>query len=366
MQDMDELNKKKKDDSNSDATGNDNSSSGRALRAIQQLRIYQEKARQDRNLIYERERQRNLEEDLKEANKIKDLKQRNESVKLIEYESTYELMKFEKKEIFNKKGKLLKKFNIDDLSSIDLKEDDGEYFLEYHEEGKEPYAVTKDFKTKDEAIKSLFGTCEYEILRDRTLFKLDKGTCIYLKDNKDKIRLNSFKTGDLKFNTTDINNARRKILLESLENKPSVRKQLIGKTLKHFDVESKGLDFKNTDNINKAKEKIINNLQNNERINKIKTEVKNDSHSFLEGFLEFYGIQLNKRLDETRQPFEIVNSRKGYSIGKYNRKGELKRVSPYFRQEEAVRNLNELNNYIEMKKKREISKNLDLKNGKVK
>lgn len=363
MEDMEELKRKKKEDSSSNATGNDSNSSSRALQAIQRLKMYQDKARNDRNLIYEKEKQKNLEEDLKEANNIDDLQRRNQVIKLIEYEATYEVMKFEKKELFNKKSKLIKQFNIDNKSSVSLKkEDENKYFLEYQEEGKEPYAITKDFKTKDEALKSLFQSGQYEIMRGRTIFKLDEDTCIYLKDNKDKIKLNSFNINSLKLDTTTLNNARKKILLESLEDKPSVRKQLIDKTLKHFNIESKGLDFKITDNLNKAKETITNNLQNNKKINNIKTEIKNDSHAFLEGFLGFYGIELNKKLDETRQPFEIVNNRNGYSINKCNRKGELSRISPYFKKDEAIKNLNELNNYLKVEKKRKVDKSLKLKN----
>lgn len=330
-------------------------------KSLKKIRQYQERQKYLKSYEDEKRRLDNLERELRESKKIEQREKKSIKLKLIEYEVIYELMKFEKKELFNKKSKLIKQFNIDDLSSINLKkEDENKYFLEYQEEGKESYAITKDFKTKDEALKSLFQSGQYEIMRDRTIFKLDEDTCIYLKDNKDKIRLNSFNINSLKLEHTALNNARRKILLESLEDKSSVRKQLIDKALKHFNIESKGIDFKITDNLNKAKETITNNLQNNKKINNIKTEIKNDSHAFLEGFLGFYGIKLNKRLDETKQPFEIVNSRKGYSINKCNRKGELSRVSPYFKKDEATRNLNELNNYLNLQRKRKISKNLSL------
>lgn len=360
MEDIEELKKKDKKDNNSGATGNDSNASSRALQIIQRVKMYQDKARKDENSVYEKERQKNLEEDLKEANNIKDLQQRNEVIKFIEYEATYELMKFEKKELFNKKGKLIKKFNIDDKSSISLKkEDENKYFLEYMEEGKEPYAITENFKTKDEALESLFQSSQYEIMRDRTMFTLEKDNCIYLKDNKDKIRLNSFNLNNVKLDSTNINSARRKILLESLENNPKVRKNLIDKTLKHFNIE-KNFDFKITENLNKAKETISGKLQN-DNVNKAKTEIKNDSHAFLEGFLSFYGVELNKKLDETRQPFEVVNNRHGYSINKCNRKGESERVSPYFKKGEVTEKLDELNNYLQVEKKRKINRNLGLK-----
>ncbi|MBV4420413.1 hypothetical protein KM800_13965 [Clostridium tyrobutyricum] len=327
---------------------------------LKKIRLYQKRQKYLKNYEDEKRRLDKLEQDLRETKKLEQEEKRRAKLKLIDYEIIYELMKFEKKELFNRKSKLLKKFNIDNSSSVSLKKDGDEYFLEYQEEEKEPYAITKNFKTKNEALESLFKSSQYEIMRNRTIFTIGKDTCIYLKDNKDKIRLNSFDIGDLKLDTIPLNNARRKILLESLENNPTVRKNIIDKTLKKFNVETKGLDFKITDNINKAKERITNNLQNNEKINNIKTELKNDSHAFLEGFLSFYGIELNKKLDETKQPFEIINNRKGYSINKCTRKGELSKVSPYFRKDEAIRNLDELNNYLKLQKKRNINKNLSL------
>lgn len=273
--------------------------------------------------------------------------------KLTEYNETYEIMKREEKEIFNKTGELVDKFSIDDETSINLKKNDDKYFLEYQEKGKEPYAISKDFGSKDEALKSIFKTSEYESLRDRTLFKLDKDTCIYLKDNKDNIKFNSFDIPKIKFNTESINNARRKVLLESLENNDIARKEVINNTLKkNYGFTENNLDFKTTENINSIREKIedtFKGLKESEKLNKIKTELKNDSHAFLEGFLGFYGVELDKKLDLTNQPFEVVNTDKGNAIGKCSRKGELEIISPYYTKEEATKTLGELNEYLEKK-----------------
>ena len=340
---------------------NDDDSSYSLIAAkLRKLRLYQERQKQLANYQYEKNKTDELEEELREAKELENREKRREKLKLIEYEITYELMKFEKKEIFNRKGEVLEKFNIDDKISINLKNDGNKYFLEYEEKGRNPYSISKDFETKDEALKSLFGTSEYEILRDRTLFKLGKGTCIYLKDNKSNIRLNSFKTDKLKFTTTTFNNARKKILLESLEKNPTIRKQVIDKTMKHFNIaENREIDFKITNGLDKAKETISSRLQS-DKVNKAKTEIKNDSHAFLEGFLGFYGVELNKKLDETKQPFEVVESNKGYSISKCNRKGELTKISPYFTKNEAEKKLEEVNNYLKIQNKRKLNKGLKL------
>lgn len=340
---------------------NDDDSSYSLIAAkLRKLRLYQERQKQLANYQYEKNKTDELEEELREAKELENREKRREKLKLIEYEITYELMKFEKKEIFNRKGEVLEKFNIDDKISINLKNDGNKYFLEYEEKGRNPYLISKDFETKDEALRSLFGTSEYEILRDRTLFKLDKGTCIYLKDNKSNIRLNSFKTDKLKFTTTTFNNARKKILLESLEKNPTMRKQVIDKTMKHFNIaENREIDFKITNGLDKAKETISSRLQS-DSVNKAKTEIKNDSHAFLEGFLGFYGVELNKKLDETKQPFEVVGSNKGYSISKCNRKGELTKISPYFTKNEAEKKLEEVNNYLKIQNKRKLNKGLKL------
>ncbi|MFL0198056.1 hypothetical protein ACJDU8_21180 [Clostridium sp. WILCCON 0269] len=300
-----------------------------------------------------------------EGDDLKILDEALEEQKVIEYNGIYEMKKGEEKEIFNRSGKVVKKFTIDDEAAINLKKDNDKYFLEYKQKEKEPYVISKDFKSKDEALKSIFKTHEYEILRDRTLFKLDKDTCIYLKDNKDNlkdnkdnIKFNSFNIHNIKFDTEPTNDARRKILLENLEGNDTARKEVVNKTLTSYGLPENSLDFKSTESVNSIREKIedtFKSLKESEKLNKVKMEFKNDSRAFLEGFLSFYGVELDKKLDEIRQPFEVTNSNKGYSIGKCNRKGELRIISPYYTKEEAEKTLDKLDDYLERKKRLKLN-----------
>ena len=94
---------------------------------------------------------------------------------------------------------------------------------------------------------------------------------------------------------------------------------------------------------------------------KIVNEVKFASGSFLEGFLSFYGIQLDKAIKKYENRLHIIEEDDSAYIGKINREGGIKRVSPKMDKEKAKEKLKEFEKQRELKKKRELDRAPEIK-----
>ena len=82
-------------------------------------------------------------------------------------------------------------------------------------------------------------------------------------------------------------------------------------------------------------EKWMERIKENPRMKAVFDELIMDSRSIGEGFLAFYGIEINKELQTRQYDFEVISNEEGSYIGKLNGNGTVKKLSAYFSEEEA-------------------------------
>ena len=88
------------------------------------------------------------------------------------------------------------------------------------------------------------------------------------------------------------------------------------------------------------------------QMNVLFDEIVMDSRAIAEGFLSFYGVEINKEFQKKHHDFEVISNEKGSYIGKLNGRGQVKQVSPYFSEREAEKQLIHLHNHIQLEKDR--------------
>ncbi|MGO1135778.1 hypothetical protein ACTOS9_21845 (plasmid) [Bacillus subtilis] len=292
----------------------------------------------------------------------------------VDYQIKYELAKKNKPELFEIKGKPVEVFPIDRNSKmVLLKKEDKTHVVAYQKKGMQPHIIGKG-RTKDDALKSVFGSSKYNIIRNNTVFDVGNGKALSLKSNRD-IRLLGLqdKKPDIKLENPDV--VRNSILKSSLENNPTEHKLLIERSLEKVGIDKQELhkndyplpNIKHDDDpmtIHKEMTTFFTRIRDNEKLNKFAEAFKRDGYSFLQGFLGFYGVELQDRLAEKKQDFELVRSDKGTSINRMNANGDIKRLSPYFTQKEAEKQLNSLNEFM-TERKQERTRNQELQQEQV-
>lgn len=82
-------------------------------------------------------------------------------------------------------------------------------------------------------------------------------------------------------------------------------------------------------------------------------ELIRDSRSIGEGFLTFYGIELNKELQIRQYDLEVITNEEGSFIGKSNGNGMVKKLSTHFSEKEANEQLEKFNAYLQLEKQKE-------------
>lgn len=89
-------------------------------------------------------------------------------------------------------------------------------------------------------------------------------------------------------------------------------------------------------------------------------ELKLASGSMLEGFLSFYGIQLDKSLDKYEKRLHVIEENDKAFVGKVDRKGFLQRLSPIMEKERAKNKLKEFEQKQELSKKQDLSNEMEI------
>lgn len=165
---------------------------------------------------------------------------------------------------------------------------------------------------------------------------------------KDKENDVAFKEGDTE-NRATINGMRKRILHETAENNVDLSDYKFQKFLndKGMFKESKEAEKISIHDIKVKNKKIVN-------------EFKFASGSLLEGFLSFYGVQLDKSLDKYERRLHVIEEDDVAFIGKVNKDGELKKVSPNMEKDQAVEKLKEFENQREIKNQKELANELQI------
>jgi hypothetical protein len=253
--------------------------------------------------------------------------------------------------------------------------DEGFYGV-YKKGGKEPYRVTKFLPSCKEVLTATFGTHEYERFRDRSFFIRKDGTVCspgertYLRfPGGDKVQsLPSYE---------NIESARLSVVREQLKNDPAIRNQALKRTLEHHHMPFGSLLGKTVSlmNISKSREGVTISVEDEKpRIREIRLpdlagnwhgrirgrpgvravfdEIILDSKAIAEGFMSFYGMEINRAVLNQNHDFEIVSDKKGWYIARLGEKGKLKRMSPYFTEKEAGIQLRNLKKHILLEKER--------------
>jgi len=165
---------------------------------------------------------------------------------------------------------------------------------------------------------------------------------------KDKENDVAFREGDTE-NKSTIKGMRRSILHETAEKNIDLSDYKFQKFLndKGMFKESKEAEKISVHDIKVKNKKVVN-------------EVKFASGSLLEGFLSFYGIQLDKSLDKYERRLHVIEENDAAFIGKVNKDGELKKVSPTMEKDQALERLKEFENRKEIKKQRDLDHELQI------
>lgn len=161
-----------------------------------------------------------------------------------------------------------------------------------------------------------------------------------MKDDKNNV---AFKESDTE-NKTSVNEMRRSIIHKTAEENLELSNYKFQKFLndKGMFKESKDAEKIDIHDIKVKNKKVVN-------------EVRFASSSMLEGFLSFYGVELDKSLDKYERRLHVIEEDDAAYIGKVNRNGELKKLSPTMEKNQAVKKLEEFEQQRQLKKQKEIS-----------
>lgn len=294
-----------------------------------------------------------------------------------EYELYYAMIKEHHPQFFEIKGNYIETFPVDKEKSVFyILKDKGAYFGVYKQESKEAHIVTPVFPTKEDLLQNTLGTSQFEKFRMHSFFLVDDGKAFSLHDNK-QLRLNLAKSYKTLTTYENIEQARTFVVKEELKNDPKLRKQALRRALEeHFipsDLLGKTVTIQNISNDGQGTrlslvenqkerdvwlpdiaEKWMERVRDNPGMKVMFDEVIMDSRSIAEGFLAFYGMEINKESQAKQHDFEVISNQVGSYIGKLSGNGKVKKVSPYFSEKEAEKQLGNLNNHIQLEKRKEI------------
>ncbi|TCN18443.1 hypothetical protein [Mesobacillus foraminis] len=296
-----------------------------------------------------------------------------------EYELYYALLRERHSDVFEVQGNLQGTFPVDGNSRFQIHHDKNEFYGVYNYDGKKPHRITDNFLTKEDLISNLFGSTKFEIFRNRTFFHCDDGKVYSLHDNK-HFRLHMIKDFKFQLPCENIEHARLSVVKDELRNDGNLRLQALKKTLDEYGIpsdlvgetvtlssvssEKNGvrvlLEHKHKERqimVPEMKEQWLERVRDYPKLKAAFDEFIMDSRSIGEGFLAFYGIELNKGIQTKQHGFEVMVNQEGSYIGKLHGSGKVKKVSPYFSSEkEAEVQLGKLENHIQLAKEQERQK----------
>ncbi|MFE4708814.1 hypothetical protein [Peribacillus simplex] len=295
----------------------------------------------------------------------------------VEYELYYAMMKDHHPQLFEIKGEIIEKFTFNKEKSVFfiLKDKDA-YFGVYKQESKEAHIVTPGFPTKEDLLQKTLGTSQFEKFRMHSFFLMGDGKAFSLHDNK-QLRLNLAKSYTTLKTYENIEQARSSVVKEELKNDPKLRKQslrraleehfipsdLLGKTvtIQNISMDGQGTRLSLVENqkerdvwLPDIAEKWMEKVRDSTGMKVLFDEVIIDSRSIAEGFLAFYSMEIKKESQAKQHEFEVISNQDGSYIGKLSGNGIVKKVSPYFSEKEAEKQLGNLNAHIHIERQKEI------------
>ncbi|MDQ6600903.1 hypothetical protein [Bacillus salipaludis] len=292
-----------------------------------------------------------------------------------EYELYYAFIKKHQPELFVK-GKPVEIFPVDrDKSSFQVLNSKGFFYGVFKQEGKDAHRVTRAFDSKEEVLLNTFGTSRFEKFRGYSFFHLDDGKTYSLKDNK-QFRFNLTQSFKPQLFYENIEHARSIVVKEELKNEVAIKEKslnrtfmeyqipldLIGKTITINNISKDELGVRISIEENDIKKDIMlpdlsevwmERISKHPRMKAAFDELVMDSRSIGEGFLAFYGMEINKEFQKRQFDFEVISNEEGSYIGKLYGDGCVKKLSSYFLEGEAKEHLEKLNTYIQENSKRE-------------
>jgi hypothetical protein len=293
-----------------------------------------------------------------------------------EYELYYGLIKERRPDLFEVNGDYIESFPVDkDKSTFQIFHNNGEFYGVYKQGAKDAHIVTQVFHSKEEVLLNTFGTSEFEKFREHTFFLSKDGKVFSLQNNK-QFRLNLVKPFKTLAFYENIREARSLVVKEELRKDPKLRIQALRRTLEeHFipldligktvtlnsiskDNEGVWVSFeenKKEQNIRLLDfdEKWMERVRDNSRMTAAFDELIMDSRTIGEGFLTFYGLEINNELQTRQHDFEVISNEEGSYIGKFSGTGMVKKLSPYFSEVEANKQLKSLHNHNQLHKQKE-------------
>lgn len=307
----------------------------------------------------------------------------NEEREEVEYDLYYALIKEHQPDLFVVNGNPVETFSVNkDKSSFQVFHNNGQFYGVYKQKLKEAHKVTKVFDSKEELLMNTFGTSKFEKFRGHTFFLSKEGKTFSLHNNK-QFRLNLVKPfKPLEF-YENIEQGRIEVVKDELMNDAIFRKQALRRTLNEYDIPSdligktvtinsickdqRGVKISFEDNEKEREislpdlsDKWMERVRDNPRMNVTFDELIMDSCTIGEVYLAFYGIEINEELLTRQHDFEILSNAEGSYIGKLNGNGVLKKLSPYFSEEEAEEQLKNLNIHIQLEKQKERYENKEV------
>ncbi|MGF6947723.1 hypothetical protein QF028_000216 [Neobacillus sp. B4I6] len=320
-------------------------------------------------MIEQTKRQQEL--DIKRLAVGDDLSLLNEEREEAEYELYYALIKERQPDLFKVKGDLVESFSVEkDKSFLQIFHKNGQFYGVYKHESQEAHKVTHDFQSKEEVLGSTLGTSEFEKFRGLSFFLSKDGKAFSLQYNK-QFRLNLVKPYKTLSFYESIEQARSFVVKEELKTDPKLRIQSLRRTLEKYhipsdligktvtlnriskDDEGIRISFEEAEKERNIRlpdlaEKWMERVRDNPRMRVAFDELIMDSCSIGEGFLAFYGMDINKELQTRQHDFEVISNAEGSYIGKLSGNGRVKKLSPYFFEEEAKKQLENLTKYIQL------------------
>ncbi|MDN4075504.1 hypothetical protein [Fictibacillus terranigra] len=300
----------------------------------------------------------------------------------LEYTLYYHLALKQQPEWFQLTGELIDRFPYEqNNSSFDVYQHEDNVWGVVTQEGKKSHKVTTSFKSKEDLLLHLFGTTQFEKFRGETFWIQQNEQVFSLKENKhfrlllftgqsmkpfrthkslEKLRISILKD-DLAQNP----NLKKKALRQTLEDK-SLPVSLMGKTVTINELEQKQdhveltLKEDGTDHHIKLpdlEDKWMKLAKNRAAL--AFNELVMNSQAVAQGFLSFYGIEINQSLQTKAPDFEVISHPKGSFIGHVKSDGSIKKLSPYFTEKEANLRLGDLKKELRKEKNLEQDKSLN-------
>ena len=93
---------------------------------------------------------------------------------------------------------------------------------------------------------------------------------------------------------------------------------------------------------------------------KVVSEVKFASSSLIEGFLSFYGVEMDRALDKYEKRLHLIEDGQQSYIGKVSREGDVTKVSPMMGKELALQRMNEFEKERSLQNKKQLSNEIEL------